>query len=157
MRKILGNCALIIIATNFLAACSYLPKFSDEPQLGAALGSSDFYDAGTALTVGGVLFESEAATLQPEAHKIITRAVVYLLDNPDSRVIVEGHTDDIGDESYNQMLSEMRAGTIVRALRAKGISTSRITAIGYGENKPVADNDTAAGRAANRRVEIVFN
>lgn len=156
MRKILGNGALILIITNFLAACSYLPKFSDEPELGAARGSSALYDSGTALTVGGVLFDSEAATLQPEAHKTVTRAVVYLLDNPDSKVIVEGHTDHTGEESYNQMLSEMRAGTIVRVLRSKGISRDRITAIGYGESKPVADNDTAAGRQANRRVEIIF-
>ena len=155
MKNSLSTGVLVFVASNFLAGCSYLPKFP-EPQLGAAQGSSAIYESRSALTVGGVHFDSEAATLHPDAHKIVARAVLYLSDNPDSRVIVEGHTDHTGSESYNQKLSEMRAGTVVRALRARGISADRITSIGHGESKPVADNKTSAGKQANRRVEIIF-
>ena len=156
MKNTLSTGVLVLVTTNFLAACSYMPKFP-EPNLGAAQGSSAAqYESNSTMTVGGVIFDSEAATLHPDAHKVVARAVRYLSDNPESSVIVEGHTDHTGSESYNQKLSEMRAGTVVRALRAKGISADRITSIGHGESKPIADNKTTAGKRANRRVELIF-
>jgi OOP family OmpA-OmpF porin len=71
-------------------------------------------------------------------------------------VRVEGHTDSIASDDYNQALSERRARAVAKWLDDYGIDGSRLTAKGYGESKPVAENDTAAGRQKNRRVEVVI-
>ena len=161
MKKIITALVLGFTFTGLLGACSFLPTFSEsEPQLGAALSgySGGNYSSadGTSLMVDGVLFDFEKASLQPEANALVSRAVKYLRLNPGSQVIVEGHTDHLGAKSYNQRLSEKRAGAIAKALKAKGISSDRITTVGYGESKPVADNRTEDGRRANRRVEIIL-
>ncbi len=157
MKKVLGACALVFIISNSLAACSFLPT-SSEPELGAALGSASgaHLDADSGKIFDSIQFRSDAAALPPEADEIVSRAALYLHDNSARQVIVEGHTDHLGEEEHNQMLSEMRAGTIVRALKSRGISDDRITSIGFGESVPVADNSTADGRRQNRRVELVF-
>ena len=153
--------ALGCLLTSFLTGCSLLPQFS-EPEMGAARAASagddysDDYSSGTSLMVDGVLFDFEKAALQPEANEMVSRAADYLRSNPGSQVIVEGHTDHLGSKKYNQKLSEKRAGAIVSALKAKGIGTDRITAVGYGETKPVATNSTEDGRRKNRRVEIIL-
>jgi OOP family OmpA-OmpF porin len=74
--------------------------------------------------------------------------------NPSSPVTVEGHTDSIGSNQYNQKLSERRANAVRQYLIEKGIASSRIQVIGYGEERPIADNKTAEGRAKNRRAEF---
>ena len=76
-------------------------------------------------------------------------------DKPDLRVSVEGHTDSVGSVAYNQTLSERRAKTVRDYLVSQGIDASRITTRGFGKSKPIASNDTAEGRAENRRVEII--
>ncbi len=148
-----------LIFMSSLTACSFLPQ-SSEPSLGAARASSsatgDYTESGTRLSVSGVLFEFEQATLKPQANEMVSKAVTYLLDNPDSHVVVEGHTDHLGTRRYNQRLSEKRANAIARALKSNGISAERIKAVGYGESRPVASNKTADGRQANRRVEIIL-
>jgi len=80
--------------------------------------------------------------------------VAYLSANPSSPVTVEGHTDSIGSDQYNQKLSERRANAVRQYLIEKGIASSRIRVVGYGEHKPVADNKTKEGRAINRRAEF---
>jgi outer membrane protein OmpA-like peptidoglycan-associated protein len=80
--------------------------------------------------------------------------VAYLNANPSSPVTVEGHTDSIGSDQYNQKLSERRANAVSKYLIEKGIASSRIRIVGYGEQKPIADNKTAEGRAMNRRAEF---
>lgn len=151
------NMALGCLLTSFLTGCSLLPQFS-EPEMGAARAASagDDYSSGTSLMVDGVLFDFEKAALQPEANEMVSRAADYLRSNPGSQVIVEGHTDHLGSKKYNQKLSEKRAGAIVSALKAKGIGADRISAVGYGETKPIATNSTEDGRRKNRRVEIIL-
>ena len=70
------------------------------------------------------------------------------------RVEIQGHTDNVGSERYNQTLSERRARTDLNYLVARGINANRLQTIGYGETKPIADNSTPAGRAMNRRIEF---
>jgi outer membrane protein OmpA-like peptidoglycan-associated protein len=80
--------------------------------------------------------------------------VAYLTSNPSSPVTVEGHTDYIGSDQYNQKLSERRANSVRKYLIEKGIASSRIQVVGYGEQRPIADNKTPEGRAINRRAEF---
>jgi outer membrane protein OmpA-like peptidoglycan-associated protein len=80
--------------------------------------------------------------------------VAYLSANPSSPVTVEGHTDSIGTDQYNQKLSERRANAVRKYLIEKGIASSRIQVVGYGEQRPIADNKTDEGRAINRRAEF---
>jgi outer membrane protein OmpA-like peptidoglycan-associated protein len=80
--------------------------------------------------------------------------VAYLKSNPSSPVVVEGHTDYIGSDQYNQKLSERRANAVRRYLVERGIAPSRIRVVGYGEKRPIADNKTKEGRAINRRAEF---
>jgi outer membrane protein OmpA-like peptidoglycan-associated protein len=80
--------------------------------------------------------------------------VAYLSANPSAPVTVEGHTDSIGSDQYNQKLSERRANAVRKYLVEKGIASSRIRVVGYGEQRPIADNKTKEGRAVNRRAEF---
>jgi outer membrane protein OmpA-like peptidoglycan-associated protein len=77
--------------------------------------------------------------------------------NPETKVIIEGHTDSRGSEDYNEQLSQRRAQAVQDALAMRGIDRSRVETVGRGEAYPVASNDTAAGRQQNRRVDIVFS
>jgi OOP family OmpA-OmpF porin len=103
----------------------------------------------------GVNFAFDRADLLPAAKEILDREVVgELKEDPALTVRVEGHTDAVGSDTYNQTLSEKRANAVRDQLIKQGISSSRIEARGYGESQPVADNESAIGRAKNRRVEI---
>jgi len=103
----------------------------------------------------GVHFDFDKATIKPEGMAVLDQAAALLKTH--ERVIVEvaGHTDSVGSEAYNQGLSERRANAVKDYLTAKGITASRLSARGYGESQPVASNDTDAGRAENRRVELI--
>src|SRR6478736_484131 len=114
-------------------------------------------DRGIVLTLGDVLFDSGQASLKPGAASTIDRLSNFLASQPDRSLIIEGHTDSMGSDSFNQQLSESRAESVKAALVAKGISSERIVAVGKGEAAPVAGNDTSAGRQQNRRVEIVIS
>ncbi len=111
---------------------------------------------GLVLTLGDVLFETGKADLLPGAMRSIDKLALFLKDNPNRKVLVEGHTDSRGSESYNLKLSQKRANAVKKALVERGIEPERIIAKGYGEAYPVASNLTAAGRQQNRRVEIVI-
>ncbi|WP_317172305.1 OmpA family protein [Hymenobacter sp. BRD67] len=74
----------------------------------------------------------------------------------DTNIVIEGHTDASGSDAINQPLSQRRAQAVANELTTKGVDTSRITAKGYGSTQPVGDNSTAAGKAANRRVEVAI-
>jgi OOP family OmpA-OmpF porin len=103
----------------------------------------------------GVHFDFDKATLKPEAMAILDKAAALLAKH--ERVVVEvaGHTDSMGPDAYNQKLSERRAKAVQDYLVNKGVRASRLSAKGYGESMPVASNDTDAGRAENRRVELI--
>lgn len=107
------------------------------------------------VTLHGPQFDFDKATLKPDGKKMVDEAVRVMRDNPAMRVSVEGHTDSVGTDAYNQRLSERRANAVRDYMVSEGIDASRISTVGYGESKPVADNDTAEGRAENRRVEII--
>jgi OOP family OmpA-OmpF porin len=102
----------------------------------------------------GVNFEFDRARLTEGSYPILYGAVQYLNNRPDLNIEIQGHTDYIGSDSYNQDLSERRATTVRDYLVAKGIDSSRLTIKGYGESVPIADNTTAEGRALNRRIEF---
>jgi len=114
-------------------------------------------ERGMVLTLGDVLFDTDAATLKPGAALTIDRLAKFLADSDETKILIEGHTDSTGPESYNQELSERRALAVANELRARGIDATRFSVLGRGEGYPVAANETAAGRQQNRRVEIVFS
>ena len=107
-------------------------------------------------TVGSAYFDFNKAVVKPGKGKDVLDGVVKVMkDNPTLRVKVEGHTDSIGSDAYNQRLSEKRAQAVKDYLVREGIDPSRISTVGYGESKPVASNETESGRAQNRRAEII--
>ena len=103
----------------------------------------------------GVYFDFDKATLKPEGRTKLDEAVATLNRYADIRVEIQGHTDSLGTDAYNQSLSERRATTVREYLISKGIAASRMTSKGFGESQPVADNGTKAGRAQNRRVVLI--
>jgi outer membrane protein OmpA-like peptidoglycan-associated protein len=114
-------------------------------------------DRGLVLTLGDVLFETGQATLMPGALTTVDRLAQFMGDYPERTVQIEGHTDSAGSDALNQRLSEQRAAAVRDALVARGVDIRRIQTIGYGEARPVASNDTPAGRQQNRRIEVVVS
>jgi outer membrane protein OmpA-like peptidoglycan-associated protein len=114
-------------------------------------------DRGLVLTLGDALFSSGRANLQPGADGHLQKLVTFLNRYPDRTVVVEGYTDSVGNDDYNQGLSERRAGAVRTYLVEQGISSIRLTSLGKGKASPVADNDTASGRQQNRRVEVIIS
>jgi outer membrane protein OmpA-like peptidoglycan-associated protein len=114
-------------------------------------------ERGVVLTLGDLLFDSGGATLKPGAELILDRLGSYLQQNPDTRAIIEGHTDNVGSHAMNQSLSERRALAVANALRVRGIDGTRFEIMAMGEAYPIATNDTSAGRQENRRVEVVLS
>ncbi len=112
---------------------------------------------GTTVTLKGIYFDFNKATIKfPESQEALQAAYQILKDNPTIKVEIQGHTDNIGSEEYNQRLSEQRAWAVVNYLvQQMGVDASRLIARGYGESMPKASNDTPEGRALNRRVEFV--
>ena len=113
-------------------------------------------DRGIVLTLGDVLFTSGRADLKAGAESNLDRLVTFLSQNPDRKVEIEGHTDNVGSDDYNQGLSQRRADSVRSFLMQQGINSVRIVASGKGEQRPVADNDSEGGRQQNRRVEVII-
>lgn len=111
---------------------------------------------GMVLTLGDVLFDTAQATLKPGAYPTIERVAEVLKGEPDRKVTIEGHTDNVGSDEYNQGLSQRRAAAVETALLERGVSRDQIVSVGKGESFPVASNDDAGGRQQNRRVELIF-
>jgi outer membrane protein OmpA-like peptidoglycan-associated protein len=105
--------------------------------------------------VYGIEFDTGKATLRPESAKVLTEVAGLLNSQPDWKMKIEGHTDSTGTTAGNQALSQQRAAAVVAWLVKDGIAASRLSAVGLGESKPIADNGTDDGRAHNRRVELV--
>ncbi len=102
-----------------------------------------------------ILFDYDQATLKQDSDKQLQHIVTLLIQNPDLKVEIQGHTDNVGEAEYNLSLSEKRANTVFQYLQLFGITPERLLAKGYGESQPVSSNDTEEGRAKNRRVELV--
>ncbi len=101
-----------------------------------------------------ILFDTGKASIKAESTSVMVDIIQILSEYPTARFTVEGHTDSVGSAKLNQSLSEKRANSVRDFLIDKGIGADRLTAIGYGEDKPIATNKTRAGRTQNRRVEI---
>lgn len=107
------------------------------------------------LALNGVHFAFNQATLLPESDAALAKAAAVLGSRPQISAEVQGHTDNVGSDDYNLRLSNARAASVMAWLTEHGVSAARLSAKGYGELQPVAENSTDAGRARNRRVELV--
>jgi outer membrane protein OmpA-like peptidoglycan-associated protein len=112
---------------------------------------------GLVVNMSDVLFDFNKYTLKPEAREKLAKVSGILLSYPDLKLQVEGYTDNIGSDEYNQKLSEERAQAVSNYLTSQSVAAANVTATGYGKGDPIADNSTAAGRAQNRRVQLVVS
>ena len=103
-----------------------------------------------------LLFATDSSSLRPDLQADLRAVAGNLLQYPNSRIEVIGHTDNTGDAGYNRSLSQRRAGAVSSVLVGAGVPSGRIVTIGQGEDMPIASNLTAQGRAQNRRVEIII-
>jgi outer membrane protein OmpA-like peptidoglycan-associated protein len=107
--------------------------------------------------VSDVLFDFDKATLKPGAREKLAKIADVVMAHPGVEIAVEGHTDSVGSDEYNQGLSERRAASVRSFLVQSGVSPTTISATGLGESQPVASNISAEGRQKNRRVELVVS
>ena len=105
---------------------------------------------------GNVTFAFNSANIDPQFYPVLNDVAAVLREYNQTVVEVAGHTDNIGSEEVNQRLSEQRAGAVAQYLQAQGVQQERLITVGGGKRYPIASNDTEAGRAANRRVEITL-
>jgi outer membrane protein OmpA-like peptidoglycan-associated protein len=112
---------------------------------------------GLIVSMPDVLFDTAKHTLRPLAREKLAKVAGIISGHPGLKLEVEGHTDSVGTEAYNQTLSEQRSESVRSYLTEQGMMSSSVTSKGMGENQPVASNDSAAGRQQNRRVEIVVS
>jgi outer membrane protein OmpA-like peptidoglycan-associated protein len=112
--------------------------------------------AGSSIVLNNVFFDTDKSDLKPASKIELNKLVQFLSENPTLRVELGGHTDNIGSDADNLNLSERRAKAVVDFLVANGVTVDRLTAVGYGESKPLESNDTAEGRAKNRRTEFTI-
>ncbi len=152
-----GRGALIGAAVGGLAGAGighYLEKQKQEID---QIPDANVKQQGEALLVafpGDVLFDTGSSSLAPGAFSRLDQLAATLGRYPDTDVVVKGHTDGSGTESFNLTLSEQRADAVRRYLIGKGLSPARVTSVGFGESMPLATNSTPEGRQQNRRVEI---
>lgn len=111
---------------------------------------------GLVMTLGDVLFNTGRAELNSGAQRKMEQLAQFLNEHPDRRVKIEGFTDSVGTDSYNEELSQHRADAVKNALLSRGVASSRIDTEGYGKAYPVANNTDSGGRQLNRRVEVVI-
>lgn len=114
-------------------------------------------ERGTVLVLSDIMFDFDSASIKPGSDHALDEIAEFLISQDSSELKVEGHTDSLGTDGYNDELSRDRAEAVRNALVARGVPRSRITMAGYGEDYPVASNDSATGRQLNRRVEIVLD
>ena len=134
-----------------LAGCSTGPKnVAPEPQAPMVAAPTP----APAYVIEGVNFDFDESTLQPGGAAILDQVVAGLREHPGVRYEVAGFTDSVGSDAYNEDLSDRRSTTVYDYLVGHGVPASQLIKRGYGESNPVASNETADGRAQNRRVEV---
>ena len=111
---------------------------------------------GIIVNLADILFETGQAVLRPEAREVLSRIAGVLLVAPAYALSIEGHTDSVGSDDYNQQLSERRASSVRNYMAEAQVSSNLMRTTGFGKARPVATNDTPEGRQRNRRVEIVI-
>lgn len=105
----------------------------------------------------GVTFATNSSALSPNAVSSLNTVADVLTQYPETTITVAGHTDNTGNDRINNPLSQQRAQSVAGYLNGRGVAANRISTVGYGSRSPIADNSTEAGRAQNRRVEILIN
>ena len=113
-------------------------------------------ERGIVLTLGDVLFATGSADLQGGDDDNLNRLVDFLEEHPERGVMIEGHTDSVGNAQSNQRLSERRADSVRSYLVQRGIARDRLSTSGQGQDRPVASNESDSGRQQNRRVEVII-
>jgi len=103
---------------------------------------------------GGITFDTAKAVIKPNFTPVLNDIANVMTKYPETKIEVQGHTDNVGNDASNLSLSQLRAQSVTSYLNGQGVDSNRIKAVGYGESMPIASNDTPSGRAANRRVEI---
>jgi outer membrane protein OmpA-like peptidoglycan-associated protein len=158
-----GNTALgaIIGAAVGGAAGAYIGNYMDKQaeEMKRDLEGATITRVGEGIKItfdSGILFDVNKSDLRPEAVANLQKLAVILNKYEDTEVLIEGHTDSDGTNEYNRSLSVNRAQSVATSLSGNQVMASRFTIMGYGEDQPVADNGTADGRQANRRVEIAI-
>lgn len=131
-----------------------IPEPVKLPEVKVPLDDFDDLTVGKKFVFEGILFDTAKYAIIPETAVILERAYVALSANPEVNVIIIGHTDSVGSDASNQILSDNRAASVKNWLVAKGIDAKRIRTIGKGEKEPRATNDTPEGRQLNRRIEF---
>jgi outer membrane protein OmpA-like peptidoglycan-associated protein len=112
---------------------------------------------GLKVNMADVLFASGKYDLQPPAREALAKLSGIVLGHPGLRLDIEGHTDSVGSDAFNQQLSEQRANAVLQYLVSQGLPESSMTSRGFGKSDPIASNDTPQGRQQNRRVEIIIS
>jgi outer membrane protein OmpA-like peptidoglycan-associated protein len=158
--------AMALAATGALLAGCLLP--APAPYMTGDLGELRQRFAGTPVTVVGrgdavilrmpadVTFATNSTDIAPSFTPVLTTMADVITEHPEAKVQVTGHADSVGGETYNQLLSQRRANSVAAYLVQLGIDAGRLNIAGEGENAPIAPNDTEAGRALNRRVEVAL-
>jgi outer membrane protein OmpA-like peptidoglycan-associated protein/tetratricopeptide (TPR) repeat protein len=113
-------------------------------------------EKGKSFVINNILYATGAADLYPQSFVTLDEFADYLKLNPSMKIEIQGHTDNVGNENDNRLLSEKRADNVRKYLETKGIAAGKITAKGYGASKPIADNNTVDGKAKNRRTEFLI-
>ena len=113
-------------------------------------------ESGVVVTLGDVLFETGQAELREDARSSLVEVVDLLQSEPEKMIRIEGHTDAVGSAAANLDLSQRRAGSVLATLVSLGVDGARVTAVGMGEDFPIASNDTEDGRQRNRRVDVIL-
>ncbi len=130
------------------------PKSADEPVLKDVAMKP--IKAGESIVLNNIFYDTDKYDLKDESKVELGKLITFLTKNPKINFEISGHTDNVGTKPYNQTLSEKRAKSVYDYLLAKGIPVSRMISKGYGDSKPVADNNSETGRAKNRRTEFMI-
>jgi outer membrane protein OmpA-like peptidoglycan-associated protein len=151
------NAVLLTAREDDAARANQLAQTKSQ-ELAAALAElqASKTDRGLVVTLGDVLFTTGRADLKSGSRQTLDKLTAFLNSYPKRNVQIDGFTDNVGGDDYNQSLSERRADSVRDALTHMGIANDRILTRGRGKSSPVGDNDTAAGRQQNRRVEVLI-
>jgi outer membrane protein OmpA-like peptidoglycan-associated protein len=150
------NAVLLVAREDEAARANQLAQAkSRELEVALADLKASKTDRGVVITLGDVLFATGSADLKSGSRQTLDKLTAFLQAYPKREVQIDGYTDNVGSDDYNQSLSERRADSVRDALTGMGIARDRILTKGLGKSSPVADNDTAGGRQQNRRVEVI--
>ncbi|MCE3260649.1 MAG: OmpA family protein [Bacteroidetes bacterium] len=135
----------------------YMDKQAEEIQRDVKGAKVERVGEGIKITFdSGLLFDVNSTTLKGEGQNNIQELAKVLQKYDDTEILIEGHTDNTGEDKYNQELSVKRAESVSNSVKMQGIKGSRITTVGYGETQPLESNESAEGRSQNRRVDIAI-